>query len=100
MPNTSLSPNTTYVFSGYVKHSKEGRVEFEVQLANREVAKRSSTTVKLDSQQTWRFINLRFKTGPKDTTATVMITKKGPGTSYVDDTGVVPAIYGLQKKLK
>lgn len=95
---TGLFPNTTYHFSGYAKHAEDVNVEFGVQLSKKVVTKKSSQTVKMGGKQTWRFVHCRFGTGPNDASATVTIVKRGPGIAYIDNTGVVPATYGVEQK--
>ena len=95
---TSLTPNTRYSFSGYAKHAKEVNVEFSVQASNRVVVTKASRDVTLDEGQTWRFTHGQFENGPNDTAAVIAILKRGKGVAYVDDTGIVPAHYGMQEE--
>ena len=90
---TGLRPDTPYFFSGYVKHDATSHAVFAVSIGNRVVAETGSAEVKLGKKQSWRFVCLRFATGPGDTEATVSITNEGPGKVWVDDTGVVPATF-------
>jgi hypothetical protein len=94
----TLSPGTEYFFSGYARHEEGDRVVFSVKLGERVIAEKASSDVKLEDGQAWRHVRLRFKTGPNDEEATVMITKKGAGQAYVDDTGVVPAAFYAQSE--
>jgi len=93
-----LATNTTYTFSGYIKHGEDVHVEFGVELPSGSAVNRTSSAIKLDPKKTWRFISVEFTTGPTDTSATIHILKQGPGKAYVDDTGVVSKRYALQKE--
>jgi len=96
---TTLLPNTTYVLSGYAKHADEVNVEFAVSpVAGKPLKKASSSDTALKQNQTWRFVCVPFKTGPRQTSASVTILKRDPGKAYVDDTGVVPRIYDELEK--
>ncbi len=95
---TGLSPKTCYIFSGYARHDEGVNVEFAVELSGRVAAREMSRTVKLKAGQTWRFVSVRFETGPNDTSATVAIVKRGTGAAHIDDTGVVTARYGAAVK--
>jgi hypothetical protein len=95
---TSLTPNTPYCFSGYVKHAENVTVDFRVRLSGEVVVRKSSRDVQLGKGHAWRFVQAAFKTGPADRSAVVAITKTGSGVAHVDDTGVVPTGYATREK--
>ena len=81
-----LEPNTTYRFTAFVKVDGADEVQIGVKgYGGADVS--ASSTDKL-----WRCLTVRFTTGANNTSATVYISKKGPGKAYADDTGCGPAL--------
>jgi len=86
-----LRSETSYILAAYVRLDGAKEVELGVRGAKGTVATAGASSVKLLKGQAWRHVRVPFETGPGETSATVYILKKGPGTAYVDDTGLVPA---------
>jgi hypothetical protein len=89
---TGLRPATTYIFAAYVKYKDAREVELGVKDFGGRTVRAIASEVNLHKGQTWRHIRVKFTTGKQSREATVYILKKGAGTAYVDDTGVVPVM--------
>jgi len=81
---TTLRPNTRYAFWALVNLADAKSVRLTVTAHGAKPA-----TVTTTAKQ-WRLVRVEFTTGPKSTSATVTITKQGPGTAHVDDVAVMP----------
>lgn len=90
-----LLPGVEYVFSGYAKHPDGGSVEFAVRSEEENLASQQSRDVPLetDRKRVWRHVQVRFKAPPSGT-ADFTITNRGQTDANLDDTGVVPILFG------
>lgn len=84
-----LRPGSRYVFAAYVRMESAKDVVLEVRGHGAVPVSAHANNVKLAKGQTWRLVVVEFTTGARNSTATVTITKKGPGDAYIDDTGVI-----------
>ncbi|UKS26983.1 hypothetical protein LOZ80_36910 [Paenibacillus sp. HWE-109] len=79
-----LTPNTTYDLSGWAKVTDSSEVRIGVKDYGGNDVYSSSTG------STWKRVDVRFTTGPQNTTATIYGYKtSGSNYAYIDDFGVV-----------
>lgn len=87
----SLRPNQQYELSAWVKLKDGAKASLELpEFSARAEAKASDE---------WQMLNVRFTTGAASVPGTVVITKTGGGTAFVDDVGLVGVAAGLEPQL-
>lgn len=88
---TGLEPNTTYVLAAWMKVADAG----EIVIGVRDYGGTEQTAPVKGT--TWEHGVIDFTTGPESTSATVFTRKKGRGTAFVDNIGLVPSFSWLRR---
>ena len=82
---TTLRPDTRYRFWALVNLADAKEVRLSVSTPGREIAAATTTA------RQWHLVEVAFTTAGA-TTATVSITKLGPGTAHADDVALMPVL--------
>ena len=89
-----LRPDQVYDLCGWVKTKDGAKMALEL----RGVPGVQARTESIASSE-WQLLTARFTTGAKADKGSVVVTKTGPGTGFVDDIALVGVVAGMEPKL-
>ncbi len=80
-----LEPDTEYILTGWLKTGHSGEIRIGIRDHGGDELYGSVTG------SSWEKPVVEFRTGPESTSATIYILKKGSGTAFADNIGLVPS---------